>query len=125
MECGQIRNWSRFYNCEQRGYRILKERVLLLDGKAKEFNQFVGMDFHDPDLDFLKLAGSMGVPATRTKKPKKLEDHIKTALQSKKTVPLSRPPFKPNHCKASLDILNQPKGIAREVEENIQRPQLA
>ncbi len=73
-----------FVIANNKAYRILKERVLLLDGKAKEFSQFVGMDFHDPELDFLQLAGSMGVPAMRAKTPKELKQHLQAALQSGK-----------------------------------------
>ena len=46
-------------------YHILKGRVLALEGKAKEFHRFVGMDLTEPNLDFIKLAESMGVEAAR------------------------------------------------------------
>ena len=64
------------------GYRILKERVLTLDGKSKMFHQFIGMDICDPALDFLKLAESMGVTAKRAKTPQALQEYLREALAS-------------------------------------------
>ena len=52
-----------FLIANNRAYHILKGRVLALEGKAKEFHQFVGMDLTEPSLDFIKLAESMGVEA--------------------------------------------------------------
>ncbi len=65
-------------------YRILKERVLNLDGKAKEFHKFVAMDLIDPALDFPKLAEGMGVAAIRAQTPGALKDAIGDALASGK-----------------------------------------
>jgi len=42
-----------------RSYRILKERLRDFRGSEK----FIGMDFHDPEIDFMALAKGMGVPA--------------------------------------------------------------
>ncbi|MGH8598771.1 MAG: thiamine pyrophosphate-dependent enzyme, partial [Gammaproteobacteria bacterium] len=42
-----------------RGYRILKERLKSLRGS----DQFIGMDFVSPKIDFVQLAQAMGVPA--------------------------------------------------------------
>ncbi len=57
-------------------YRILKERVLALDGKAKEFHRFVGMDLTEPALDFVKMAASMGVEAVRVHTSEELEARL-------------------------------------------------
>jgi benzoylformate decarboxylase len=44
-----------------RGYRILKERLRARQDSAK----FIGMDLRDPEIDFVRLAESLGVPAQR------------------------------------------------------------
>ncbi len=65
-------------------YHILKGRVLALDGKAKEFHRFVGMDLTEPSLDFIKLAESMGVEAARVHSPDELEARLAEAARSDK-----------------------------------------
>ncbi len=65
-------------------YHILKGRVLALDGKAKEFHRFVGMDLTEPNLDFIKLAESMGVEAVRVHSPDELEMHLAEAARGGK-----------------------------------------
>jgi benzoylformate decarboxylase len=44
-----------------RSYRILKERLVSM----RKTEKFIGMDMRDPEIDFLALAQSLGVPATR------------------------------------------------------------
>ena len=82
-------------------YHILKGRVLALDGKAKEFHRFVGMDLTEPSLDFIRLAESMGVEAARVHSPAELEAHLAEAARSDKPylidaivkpAPLGKPP---------------------------------
>jgi benzoylformate decarboxylase len=51
--------------CNNRSYRILKERLLAFKGMAATNQSFTGMDFHDPPIDFVALAESMGVAARR------------------------------------------------------------
>ena len=51
--------------CNNRSYRILKERLLAFKGMAATNQSFTGMDFHDPPIDFVALAQSMGVTARR------------------------------------------------------------
>jgi benzoylformate decarboxylase len=51
--------------CNNRSYRILKERLLAFKGMAASNQSFTGMDFHDPPIDFVALAQSMGVTARR------------------------------------------------------------
>jgi benzoylformate decarboxylase len=46
---------------DNRGYRILKERLRARQGSAA----FIGMDLRDPEIDFVRLAESLGVPAQR------------------------------------------------------------
>ena len=47
--------------CNNRSYRILKERLVSMRGTEK----FIGMDLRDPEIDFVSLSQSMGVPARR------------------------------------------------------------
>ena len=58
--------------------------MLALEGKAKEFHQFVGMDLTEPNLDFIKLAESMGVDAARVHTPDELEACLAEAARSEK-----------------------------------------
>jgi benzoylformate decarboxylase len=51
--------------CNNRSYRILKERLVSMRGTDK----FVGMDLRNPVIDFCALAMSLGVPATRIERP--------------------------------------------------------
>ena len=73
-----------FVIANNRAYHILKGRVLALDGKAKEFHRFVGMDLTEPNLDFIKLAESMGVDAARVQQPDELEACLAEAARSDK-----------------------------------------
>ena len=73
-----------FVIASNRSYRILKERALLLDGKSKEFHQFIGMELNSPEIDFVKLAEGMGVAGRRVERGKDLEAAIREALQAGK-----------------------------------------
>ncbi|MBM0206335.1 hypothetical protein JNW90_27465, partial [Micromonospora sp. STR1s_5] len=58
------------------GYRIIKERL-------KAFHQdenFVGMDFADPTVDFAALARSLGAEATQVDRPEALFDTLSGAF---------------------------------------------
>ena len=59
-----------------RGYRILKERLV----SFRKTDKFVGMDIRDPQLDFIALAQSMGVPARRITKPDEVAPALRQAL---------------------------------------------
>jgi benzoylformate decarboxylase len=48
-----------------RSYRILKERLV----SFRKTDRFVGMDMRNPEIDFVALAQSLGVPATRISDP--------------------------------------------------------
>ena len=71
-----------FVILNNKSYRILKERILRLDGKTQEHRKFVAMDFKEPELDFLRMAGSMGVSATRAKTPAELKEAVREGLAS-------------------------------------------
>ena len=48
-------------------YRILKQRTNALKGHAAQTDRYVGMDLDDPAVDFVGLAGSLGVAASRAR----------------------------------------------------------
>ena len=59
-----------------RSYRILKDRMVSFRGKPA----FTGMDFHDPEIDFTALAGSLGVKASRITDPADVDAALKEAV---------------------------------------------
>ena len=59
-----------------RGYRIIKERMKSMRGSE----HFLGMDFCDPEIDFVALAESMGVPALRLTEAEQIGPAMATAL---------------------------------------------
>jgi benzoylformate decarboxylase len=61
------------------GYRIIKQRLLAFHGD----DNYVGMDFIDPKLDFVTLAQSLGMPAERITEP----DALGPALRRSFTTP--------------------------------------
>ena len=61
-----------------RSYRIIKERLLSFHGN----DRFVGMDFREPPLDFVGLARSMGMPATRIDDPADLGPAVRESMAS-------------------------------------------
>ncbi|MCW5622223.1 MAG: thiamine pyrophosphate-binding protein [Burkholderiales bacterium] len=61
-----------------RGYRILKERLKSMRGTER----FIGMDIREPELDFVALAQSMGVPAQRIADPAEIGPALQQALAS-------------------------------------------
>ena len=58
------------------GYRIIKQRLLAFHGS----DNFVGMDFKDPAVDFVGLATSLGVAAERIGEPGALAPALKRAF---------------------------------------------
>jgi benzoylformate decarboxylase len=58
------------------GYRIIKQRLLAFH---KDDN-FVGMDFQDPPVDFVGLARSLGLEAVRVTEPGKLRQTLQAAF---------------------------------------------
>ena len=61
-----------------RGYRILKERLKSMRGT----DRFIGMDIREPELDFVQLAQSMGLPAQRIVDPADVGPALKKAIAS-------------------------------------------
>ena len=50
-------------------YMILKGGLLALKGASAERGDFPGMDITEPEVDFVKLAESMGLASRRVTKP--------------------------------------------------------
>jgi benzoylformate decarboxylase len=63
-----------------RGYRILKERLV----SFRKTDKFIGMDLREPEIDFVALAQSLGVPAQRIGDPAQIAPALKTAVASGK-----------------------------------------
>ena len=64
--------------CDNGGYRIIKERLFAFHGNDK----FIGMDFKEPGVDFVRLAESVGVPAQRVTRHAELVPALVAALQN-------------------------------------------
>lgn len=64
--------------CNNGGYRIIKQRLKLFHGN----DQFVGMDFVEPAVDFTALAKSMGLEAHRITDPAALEPALRKATST-------------------------------------------
>ncbi|MGQ0431378.1 MAG: thiamine pyrophosphate-binding protein [Microthrixaceae bacterium] len=65
-----------------RQYRILKNILSGMGGAAARSGRFVGMDLTDPPVDYLALATSMSVPATRVDHADDVGDALRSALAS-------------------------------------------
>lgn len=63
-----------------RGYRILKQRLLSFHGNQN----YVGMDLMDPEIDFVGLAKSLGVEAERITDPAAIRPAIETSVAAGK-----------------------------------------
>ena len=60
-----------------RGYRILKERLKSMRGT----DRFIGMDIREPEIDFVALAQSMGVQARRIVEPDEVGPALRESMQ--------------------------------------------
>jgi len=58
------------------GYRIIKQRLLAFHGD----DNYIGMDFADPPVDFSGMAKSMGLEAIRISDPKDLKSTLASAF---------------------------------------------
>jgi benzoylformate decarboxylase len=66
--------------CNNRGYRILKERTYALDGFSAKSDSYIGMDLDHPRIDFISLSRALGVPAERCEKLGELRQLLQHAL---------------------------------------------
>ena len=58
------------------GYRIIKQRLLAFHGD----DNYVGMDFVDPPVDFTGVAKSLGLEATKVTDPAQLKSVLSSAF---------------------------------------------
>ena len=58
------------------GYRIIKQRLLAFHGD----DNFIGMDFVDPAVQFAELATSLGLEAIRITDPEQLRPALQSAF---------------------------------------------
>ena len=63
-----------------KGYRIIKQRLLAFHGN----DQFIGMDFDDPEIDFVGLARSLGMAAERITDPGAVRPALEASIASGK-----------------------------------------
>ena len=63
-----------------RQYKILKGYLQGMGGSAARTGRFVGMDLDDPPVDFVALARSMAIDATRVDSANDVGDAVKQAL---------------------------------------------
>ena len=62
------------------GYSILKERILAYDGFAAASGRIIGMDLVNPSINFVQLAGALGVPGAEITDPDAIEPAVQRAL---------------------------------------------
>jgi benzoylformate decarboxylase len=60
-----------------RSYRIIKERLV----GFRKSDRFTGMDLRDPEIDFVALATSMGLPARRVSDPQDVSEALKDSMK--------------------------------------------
>ncbi|MGY4408397.1 benzoylformate decarboxylase [Bradyrhizobium sp. LB7.1] len=59
--------------CNNGGYRIIKQRLKAFHGN----DHYIGMDFKDPEVDWVGLAQSLGMNAIRISEPNTLADTLR------------------------------------------------
>jgi benzoylformate decarboxylase len=73
---------AKFVVCHNSSYRLLKENLVRYwhDGDAgeREFPPF--FDVHEPTIDFVALAGALGVPGMQVNKPGEVDQAIRAML---------------------------------------------
>jgi benzoylformate decarboxylase len=69
---------------DNREYRILKGALAARGDASAAADTFIGMDLDDPPVDFLALARSMGVPATRVERAGEVGDAVRAALDTER-----------------------------------------
>jgi benzoylformate decarboxylase len=60
-----------------RSYRIIKERLV----SFRKTDRFTGMDLREPEIDFVALAKSMGLPARRISDPQDVSEALKDSMK--------------------------------------------
>lgn len=64
------------------GYAIIKAGTAALQGRAAQTGKFIGMDLDSPEISYVALAESMGVPATRVTSNETLPAAFEKAFSS-------------------------------------------
>lgn len=64
--------------CNNRGYRIIKERLV----SFRKTDKFTGMDLRDPEIDFVALARSFGLAARRVTDPQDIAGALREGFAS-------------------------------------------
>jgi benzoylformate decarboxylase len=67
---------------DNREYRILKRNLDLMEGESARSGRYVGMDLADPEIDFVGLAGSLGVAGRTVEDADEVEAAVDEALRS-------------------------------------------
>jgi benzoylformate decarboxylase len=67
---------------DNREYRILKRGLDLMAGASARAGSYVGMDLGEPGIDFVALAGSMGIAGRVVEEADELEQAVDEALVS-------------------------------------------
>jgi benzoylformate decarboxylase len=67
---------------DNREYRILKHGLDRMEGASARSGRYVGMDLIDPEIDFVELAGSMGIAGRTVEDAEELEQAVDEALGS-------------------------------------------
>ncbi|NKB47775.1 MAG: thiamine pyrophosphate-binding protein [Alphaproteobacteria bacterium] len=67
-----------FIIADNQGYRIIKQRLKAFHGNET----YIGMDFTDPPIDFVGLAGSLGMTAERITEPGAVRPALEAAMAS-------------------------------------------
>jgi len=69
-----------FVICNNAQYQILKVGAQQIGLPAARSGRFVGMDLAEPEIDFVGLARSLGVEASRITDPDELESRLRESL---------------------------------------------
>jgi len=69
-----------FVICNNRGYRILKERTYARGGFSAKTDSYIAMDLEQPSIDFVGLAQSLGVPGKHVEEAEEVEQALTRAL---------------------------------------------
>ena len=69
-----------FVILNNRSYRILKQRTNAMKGFAAQTDRYVGMDLTDPNVDYVGLAGALGVAGARANTVKQAVDLVRQGL---------------------------------------------
>ena len=72
-----------FIIANNRTYGIVKERMIAMKGEAVANENLLGMDIQHPNLDFIHLAKSMGLSASRVEDPAALPQALRDAIATR------------------------------------------